>query len=74
MKETTLLNMKHDLNQVINAMQNVMNDLVMLRTISMGTLETIKLMPGYDEAIATLNEMDKAKSDLIDQNSADAKR
>ena len=74
MKEATLLNMKHDLNQVINAMQNVMNDLVMLRTISMGTLETIKLMPGYDEAIATLNEMDKAKSDLIDQNSADAKR
>jgi|TARA_B110000503_G_C7040408_1_gene367970 hypothetical protein len=65
MKEQTLLNMKHDLSKLVETTQHIINDLVMVRTIASGSLQTIKLMPGYDEAIAKLQE-EQSIRDLAD--------
>ena len=56
MKEKTLLEMKKKVDALSNVMQHVYNELGNLRELSVGTLETIKLMNGYDDAIKTLQE------------------
>lgn len=62
MKEQTLVEMKNKVEAVIRVLQNLMNEQQHLTTLAAGTLETIKLMPGYDEAIQTLT--DRAKENL----------
>ena len=39
-----------------NVMQQLIQEITNLRTLSFGTLETIKQMPGYDEALEKLKE------------------
>jgi cell shape-determining protein MreC len=39
-----------------NVMQQVINELSMLKDLSVGTLETIKLMPDYSEALEKLKK------------------
>lgn len=67
MKEQTLLNMKHDLSKLVETTQHIINDLVMVRTIASGSLQTIKLMPGYDEAIAKLQAEETEKTEGINK-------
>lgn len=62
MKEQTLVEMKNKVEAVIRVLQSLMNEQQHLTTLAAGTLETIKLMPGYDEAIQTLT--DRAKENL----------
>jgi hypothetical protein len=41
-------------------MQHVLQELTHLRELGVGTLETLKLMPGYEDAIEKLkNEMEE---------------
>ncbi len=40
-----------------------MNEQQHLTTLAMGVLETIKLMPGYDDAIKALMEKSKATNE-----------
>jgi cell shape-determining protein MreC len=54
MKEKTLLDMKKKVDALSNVMQMVYNELGNLRELSIGTLETLKLIDGYTEAIETL--------------------
>ena len=54
MKEKTLLEMKKKVDALSNVMQMVYNEIGNLRELSVGTLETLKLMDGYTEAIETL--------------------
>ena len=56
MKEKTLLNMKHDMGKLAEAMHNTIRDLVGLNTLTQGLLQTVQLMPGYEEAIKGLQE------------------
>jgi|TARA_B110000908_G_scaffold61442_1_gene74607 hypothetical protein len=56
MKEQTILNMKHDMGKLAEAMHNTIRDLVGLNTLTQGLLQTIQLMPGYEEAIKALQE------------------
>ena len=44
---------------LVNVVNHLMQEVDHLRNLSVGTLETIKCMPDYDEAIAKLQE--KAK-------------
>jgi hypothetical protein len=60
MKEQSLIEMKNKLDATIRVLQQVMDDQQYLRTLAAGTFETVKLLPGYDEAIKSLTE--KAKS------------
>ena len=59
MKEQPLIEMKNKLDAIIRVLQNVMDEQQHLTSLSVGTLQAIKLMPGYDEAIKQLTE--KAK-------------
>lgn len=65
MKEQTLVEMKNKLDAVIRVLQQLMNEQQHLTTLAAGTLETVKLMPGYEEAIKTLT--DKAKEKLKEE-------
>ena len=48
-----------------NVMQGIMNDMAQMKDLSIGTLETIKLMPDYDE------ELDKLKENLKKEEEED---
>lgn len=61
MKESTLIEMKNKIEALTRVMQHLMAEISYMRDLSVGTFETIKLIPGYEEAIKTLTE--KAKND-----------
>ena len=56
MKESTLLEMQNKIKALTNVIQNLLSENLQLRDLSVGTLETLKLMPGYDKAIEQLKE------------------
>ena len=56
MKETKLLEMQNKIKALTNVMQQVLNEITHLRELSVGTLETIKLMPDYQDAIDALKK------------------
>jgi hypothetical protein len=56
MKEQTLIEMKNKIQSLTNVVQHIMNELEYLRTVSMGTFETIKHMPDYEEALGKVKE------------------
>ena len=65
MKEQTLMNMKHDMGKIAEAVHNNIQNIVHINTLTQGLLETIKLMPGYKEAIDKLLE-NQAKQPAVD--------
>ena len=54
MKESTLLEMKNKIEAQSRVIQALINEITHIRELSIGTLETLKLMPGYDKAIEDL--------------------
>jgi hypothetical protein len=62
MKEQTLVEIKNKVEAIIRVLQNLINEQQHLTTLAAGTLEAVKLMPGYNEAIQTLT--DRAKENL----------
>ena len=56
MKESTLLDMKKKIESIGRILQHLINETTHLRELSVGTLEALKLMPGYDKAIEQLKE------------------
>mgnify|MGYP003117587641 FL=1 len=68
MKESTLLEMQNKIKAITNVIQGLMNELDYLRTLSIGTLETIKQMPDYEEALGKVKEKaNKEKEDGVKQ-------
>jgi hypothetical protein len=63
MKEQSLVEMKNKVEALSRVMQQVINELTNLRDLSIGTLEALKNMPGYNEAIEKLKADVIAKSD-----------
>ena len=67
MKESTLLEMQNKIAALTRVVQQMINEMNILSTTVMGTLETVKLMPGYQEAIDELKvkakELEKQKED-----------
>lgn len=59
MKEQSLIEMKNKVDALSRVMQQVINEITNLRDLSIGTLETLKNMPGYNDAI------EKLKADVI---------
>ncbi len=64
MKENTLLEMKNKLEAMTRVMQQVKNEIAHLRELGVGTLETVKLLPGYEDAI---NELKKKMEEEVKQ-------
>jgi len=56
MKEQTLIEMKNKIDSMIRIIQTIIDDQQHLTSLSVGTLEAVKLMPGYDEAIKQITE------------------
>ena len=56
MKESKLLEMQNKITSLINVVQHLMSENTQLKDLAVGTLETLKLMPGYDEAIKELQD------------------
>ena len=56
MKESTLLEMQNKIKAMTNVLQQLINEQMHLRELSVGTLEALKLMPGYDKAIEDLKQ------------------
>lgn len=54
MKEQTLIEMKNKVEAQNRILQTLINEITHLRELSIGTLETVKLMPGYEDAIDVL--------------------
>ena len=62
MKESKLLEMQNKIKAMTNVLQQLINENTHLRDLSVGTLETLKLMPGYEKAIEDLkNKLTKQK-------------
>ena len=56
MKESTLLEMKKKIESLTNVVQYMINEMNHLKELGVGSLETIKLMPGYDNALKHLKK------------------
>ena len=56
MKEQTLLTMKNKVESLTNVIQHMLQEMNNLKDLSVGTLETLKLMPDYDKALEKLKE------------------
>jgi hypothetical protein len=67
MKESTLLEMQNKIKALTNIVQNLLSENLQLRDLSVGTLETVKLLPGYEEAI------DKLKSNILENKEEEKK-
>tara|TARA_A100001388_G_scaffold101054_1_gene73652 strand:- start:324 stop:539 length:216 start_codon:yes stop_codon:yes gene_type:complete len=48
--------MKNKIDAMTNVVQQLINEITHLRELSIGTLETIKLMPDYEDAIEALKK------------------
>mgnify|MGYP001199084982 CR=1 FL=1 len=70
MKESTLLEMQNKIKSLTNVIQHLMNEIEYIRTVSYGTLETIKQMPDYEEALGKVKtKVKEAKEDgVIEQD------
>ena len=73
MKESTLLEMQNKIAALTRVVQQMINEMNILSTTAIGTLETIKIMPGYEKAIEFLkkeaNKIEKErKNGIIEQN------
>ena len=56
MKENTLLEMQNKIKALTNIVNVLLQENTQLKDLAVGTLETLKLMQGYDEAIEQLKE------------------
>ena len=73
MKESKLLEMQNKIAALTRVMQQIINEMNILSTTVMGTLEAVKLMPGYQESIDQLKlqaaKLEKENKDgVIEQN------
>ncbi len=66
MKEQKLIEMRNKLDKLDQIMQQVIQEMYNLKNISVGTLETIKRMSEYDQALEKLkadSEKEKQSKD-----------
>ncbi len=54
MKESKLIEMQNTIDALKRVAQQTINELTHLRELSVGTLELVKLMDSYDEALEKL--------------------
>ena len=67
MKEQTLIEIKNKVQSLTNVVQHLYSEVEYLRTVSFGTLETMKHMSDYDEALGKVKEKVKEKENGVKQ-------
>jgi len=71
MKESKLIEMQNRIETLGQVAQKLMHDNQQLTQLAVGTLETIKLFPGYDKAIKKLQEEITKKSSKTKEVTSD---
>ena len=61
MKEAKLIEMRNKIETIGAAMNRVVQELTHLKDLSVGTMELVKKLPGYDKALDELKEQYKKK-------------
>ena len=69
MKESKLIEMQNKVKAMTNIIQQLINEVTHLRELSIGTLETIKLMPDYEDAIKALKK--QMEDNIKEKNKAE---
>jgi len=72
-KQSRLDNLEKRMAAATNVIQQVINELSHLKDLSIGTLETIKNMEGYEQAIEKLKEKMVAESGKAKEADASGK-
>jgi len=68
MKEQKLIEMLNKLDKLDEIMKEVINEMMNIRSLSVGTLEALKRMEGYDKAIEQLKaDAEKQKEKVKDE-------
>ena len=73
MKESKLIEMQNRIETLGSLVMKLMHDNKQLTNLAVGTLETIKLFPGYDKAIKKLQKITAEKSSEGKEAEADRK-
>ena len=73
MKESKLIEMQNRIETLGKVAQKLMYENQQLTQLAVGTLETIKLLPGYDKAIKKLQKIAAEKSSEGKEAEADRK-
>ena len=63
MKEQTLIEMKNKVQSLTNVVQHLYTEVEYLRTVSFSTLETMKHMSEYEDALGKVKNKVKETSD-----------
>ena len=63
MKESKLIEMQKRQEILGNAVNRVLFELEQLKTLSVGNMELVKLLPGYETALAQLKEQHEAANE-----------
>tara|TARA_R110000824_G_scaffold77130_1_gene195216 strand:+ start:412 stop:651 length:240 start_codon:yes stop_codon:yes gene_type:complete len=72
-KQSRVDNLEKRMAATTNVMQQLINELSYLKDLSIGTLETIKQMSGYEKAIEKLKEKVAAESGKTEEADASGK-
>jgi len=56
MKESQLIQMRNQIKNILGIQNAILSQMSNLKDLSIGTLETLKLMDGYQEALDQLKE------------------
>ena len=65
MKEQTLIELKNKVETLGKLTQYLIQETKQLKDLAIGTLETIKIMPGYEDAIESLKE--KMNKEIVEE-------
>ena len=66
MKESTLIEMRNRIDTLAAVLQRVTTELTHLKELSIGTLELVKQLDGYEEALEKLKQSIKDGKDKRD--------
>ena len=72
-KQSRVDNLEKRMATTTNVVQQILNELSYLKDLSIGTLETIKNMEGYEQAIEKLKEKVVAESGKAEETDAGGK-
>jgi hypothetical protein len=73
MKETTLIEMRNKLDALTRVMQQVIYDVNETKDLTRGTLEVLKKMPEYGNAVENLKEEYEKVSKIANEAKIDKK-
>ena len=70
-KQSKADHQQKQIDAIIGTLRNIMGEMENLRNLSVGTLETIKMMPDYQQALNDLMEKNKEQTKQEQNNNVE---